>query len=63
MNIMKHEGYKFPTFKESDAMFMADVAPVWKEGNRCHRCRIEFTVTLRRVSFSIFKVLMYQSKS
>lgn len=46
---MKHEGYKFPAFKESDAMFTAAIAPDWKDGDRCHRCRVEFTAFLRRV--------------
>lgn len=46
---MKHEGYKFPVFKESDAMFTAAIAPDWKDGDRCHRCRVEFTHFTRRV--------------
>lgn len=46
---MKTEGYKFPTFKETDAMFLADTAPSWKDGDRCHRCRTMFTLINRKV--------------
>lgn len=46
---MKTEGYKFPVFKESDAMFSADTAPSWKDGDRCHRCRTMFTLIYRKV--------------
>nr|XP_031832900.1 hepatocyte growth factor-regulated tyrosine kinase substrate isoform X2 [Nomia melanderi] len=49
LNIMKAEGYKFPTLKESDAMFIADTAPVWADGDgRCHRCRVSFSVVQRK---------------
>ncbi|XP_065210044.1 hepatocyte growth factor-regulated tyrosine kinase substrate isoform X2 [Planococcus citri] len=48
VTIMKTEGYKFPTFKESDAMFLADTAPSWKDGDRCHRCRTMFTLMNRK---------------
>lgn len=37
VNILKAEGYKFPTLKESDAMFSADTAPEWADGEVCHR--------------------------
>lgn len=49
VNIMKAEGYKFPVFKESDAMFTADIAPEWEDGDCCHRCRVRFTLVLRKV--------------
>lgn len=41
-NLMKMEGYTFPTLKEADAMFMAEKAPEWKEGDLCARCRTRF---------------------
>nr|XP_022317585.1 hepatocyte growth factor-regulated tyrosine kinase substrate-like [Crassostrea virginica] len=41
-NLMKMEGYTFPTLKEADAMFMAERAPEWKEGDLCARCRTRF---------------------
>ncbi|XP_048760354.2 hepatocyte growth factor-regulated tyrosine kinase substrate-like [Ostrea edulis] len=41
-NLMKMEGYTFPTLKEADAMFMAEKAPEWKEGDACARCRTRF---------------------
>ncbi|XP_014476437.1 PREDICTED: hepatocyte growth factor-regulated tyrosine kinase substrate [Dinoponera quadriceps] len=48
LNIMKAEGYQFPALKESDAMFRADTAPVWADGEVCHRCRIAFGLVQRK---------------
>lgn len=48
VNILKAEGYKFPALKESDAMFSADTAPEWADGEVCHRCRIAFSLMVRR---------------
>ncbi|XP_043671933.1 hepatocyte growth factor-regulated tyrosine kinase substrate [Vespula pensylvanica] len=48
LNIMKSEGHIFPTLQESDAMFMADTAPEWTNGDVCHRCRITFTFLQRK---------------
>lgn len=48
MRIMKAEGYKFPVFKESDAMFSASNAPEWTDGECCHRCRALFTMIARK---------------
>ncbi|KAF5287493.1 hypothetical protein FQA39_LY04121 [Lamprigera yunnana] len=48
MNLMKSEGYKFPTLRESDAMFTADSAPEWSDGESCHRCRTIFSVLTRK---------------
>ena len=45
---MKAEGYTFPPLKESDAMFIADTAPEWADGETCHRCRVTFGVLQRR---------------
>lgn len=45
---MKAEGYKFPTLKESDAMFIADTAPAWADGDVCHRCRVSFSMVQRK---------------
>jgi len=47
---MKTEGYKFPALKESDAMFSADTAPEWADGDVCHRCRVQFGMMQRKVS-------------
>jgi hypothetical protein len=52
VNIMKTEGYKFPALKESDAMFSADTAPEWADGDVCHRCRVQFGMMQRKVSKS-----------
>ncbi|XP_062594455.1 hepatocyte growth factor-regulated tyrosine kinase substrate-like [Saccostrea cucullata] len=41
-NLMKMEGHTFPTLKEADAMFTAEKAPEWKEGDTCARCRTRF---------------------
>lgn len=48
VNILKAEGHKFPALKESDAMFSADTAPEWADGEVCHRCRTAFTLMVRR---------------
>nr|CAG4651789.1 EOG090X05AE [Triops cancriformis] len=48
-NIMKAEGYSFPPLNTtSDAMFAADVAPEWADGDVCHRCRTAFSVMVRK---------------
>lgn len=48
VNIMKADGYKFPVLKESDAMFSADTAPEWADGEVCHRCRVQFGMMQRK---------------
>ncbi|CAG0918499.1 unnamed protein product [Notodromas monacha] len=48
MNIMKAEGYSFPQLKESDAMFMADTAPNWIDGEACMQCRSTFSMFTRK---------------
>lgn len=48
VNLMKIEGYTFPVLKESDAMFVADTAPQWVDGEVCHRCRVQFNVVQRK---------------
>lgn len=45
---MKAEGFKFPTLRESDAMFTADSKPEWVDGEVCNRCRTTFTVIVRK---------------
>uniref|UniRef100_A0A914Z143 Hepatocyte growth factor-regulated tyrosine kinase substrate n=1 Tax=Panagrolaimus superbus TaxID=310955 RepID=A0A914Z143_9BILA len=46
--ILKHHGYKFPAAKESDAMFAAQCAPDWVDGDQCFRCRSEFGLFNRK---------------
>ncbi|CAG0890299.1 unnamed protein product [Darwinula stevensoni] len=48
VNIMKADGNTFPALKESDAMFAADTAPKWVDGDCCHRCRTLFSVIKRK---------------
>lgn len=48
VNLMKIEGFKFPVLKESDAMFAADSAPEWADGECCHRCRVQFSMVQRK---------------
>ncbi|XP_013789466.1 hepatocyte growth factor-regulated tyrosine kinase substrate-like isoform X2 [Limulus polyphemus] len=48
VNLIKMDGFKFPTVKESDAMFSADTAPDWTDGDCCNRCRVQFTVVQRK---------------
>ena len=45
---MKHEGHSFPVLKEADAMFVAESAPEWKDGEVCHRCRVQFSMVVRK---------------
>ena len=45
---MKAENFEFPLGQESDAMFTADIAPDWAEGDTCHRCRAKFTLVFRK---------------
>lgn len=47
-NLMKMEGFNFPTLKEADAMFNAEKAPEWKDGDNCMRCRVVFGLTQRK---------------
>lgn len=47
-NLMKMEGHSFPTLKEADAMFTAEKAPEWKEGDCCNRCRSKFGMVNRQ---------------
>lgn len=48
LNLMKIEGHAFPVLKETDAMFVADTAPEWVDGDCCHRCRTQFGVVQRK---------------
>lgn len=45
-----YPGFSFPVLKEADAMFMAEKAPEWKDGEVCTRCRVQFSMVQRRVS-------------
>ncbi len=45
---MKAEGWEFPPVREAEAMFEADVAPEWAEGEVCHRCRAPFGIMTRQ---------------
>ncbi|XP_071797335.1 hepatocyte growth factor-regulated tyrosine kinase substrate-like isoform X1 [Asterias amurensis] len=47
-NQLKGEGNSFPPLRESDAMFMAEKAPEWVDGDKCHTCRVEFGVVQRK---------------
>lgn len=48
LSLMRADGFKFPVLKESDAMFAADSAPQWVEGDSCHRCRAAFGIMNRK---------------
>lgn len=50
MNILKADGHTFPELKETDtpAMFTADTAPDWADGEVCHRCRSAFSFSSRK---------------
>lgn len=47
-NLMKLAGFDFPSMKEAEAMFLAQVAPEWKDGAECFRCRTVFTIFTRK---------------
>ncbi|KAL6739005.1 hypothetical protein Aduo_012498 [Ancylostoma duodenale] len=47
-NLMKLAGFDFPSIKEADAMFTAQVAPDWHDGTECFRCRAEFSLFNRK---------------
>ena len=51
---MKAEGWKFPAVREAEAMFEADTAPEWAEGDVCHRCRVAFGMMTRQVLLTFF---------
>ncbi|VUZ50852.1 unnamed protein product [Hymenolepis diminuta] len=44
---IKRSGHPLPPFHESEAMFSAEVAPNWKDGEECFRCKTAFS-TFRR---------------
>uniref|UniRef100_A0A5K3EIF7 Hepatocyte growth factor-regulated tyrosine kinase substrate n=2 Tax=Mesocestoides corti TaxID=53468 RepID=A0A5K3EIF7_MESCO len=46
-NEIKRSGHPLPPFHESEAMYSAEVAPDWKDGDECFRCKSLFT-TFRR---------------
>jgi len=48
LNLMKAEGWKFPPVREAEAMYEADIAPEWAEGDVCHRCRVQFSTFTRQ---------------
>lgn len=48
LNLMKAEGWKFPAIREAEAMFEADTAPEWAEGDVCNRCRVAFGMMTRQ---------------
>jgi growth factor-regulated tyrosine kinase substrate len=45
---MKAEGWTFPAVREAEAMFEADTAPDWADGEVCHRCRVAFGMVTRQ---------------
>lgn len=47
-NLLKLAGVDFPSVKEADAMFLAQVAPDWADGPECYRCRTEFGLLNRK---------------
>jgi growth factor-regulated tyrosine kinase substrate len=62
-NLLKMNGFEFPTISEAQAMFLADSAPDWADGENCyrfffsfsicyhiifHRCRVEFGMLTRK---------------
>jgi len=48
LHLMQAEGWKFPPVREAEAMYEADIAPNWEEGEVCHRCRVQFSTFTRQ---------------
>ncbi|XP_037073784.1 hepatocyte growth factor-regulated tyrosine kinase substrate-like, partial [Pollicipes pollicipes] len=48
VNGMRQEGFKFPALRVSEAMFSAETAPEWADGEVCNRCRDAFTTFTRK---------------
>lgn len=47
-NVLRAEGYTFPQLNESEAMYLAETAPEWAEGDVCHQCRVKFSTFTRQ---------------
>uniref|UniRef100_A0A915PHA4 Hepatocyte growth factor-regulated tyrosine kinase substrate n=1 Tax=Setaria digitata TaxID=48799 RepID=A0A915PHA4_9BILA len=47
-NLMKLAGFDFPHVAEADAMFIAESAPEWADGDECFRCRTAFGIITRK---------------
>ncbi|VDM99025.1 unnamed protein product [Thelazia callipaeda] len=47
-NLMKLAGFDFPRVTEADAMFIAESAPEWADGEECFRCRTAFGIITRK---------------
>ncbi|KAL3084123.1 hypothetical protein niasHT_033227 [Heterodera trifolii] len=47
-SLLKMNGFEFPPIDEAKAMFLADCAPDWAEGDNCYRCRVEFGMFTRK---------------
>ena len=46
-SIMKAEGYSFPeAVADNELIVDAAVAPVWKEGDECFRCKVGYSFDL-----------------
>ena len=45
LEIYLAEGYEFPPVEGANELIVdAAVAPVWKEGDECFRCKVSFKV-------------------
>ncbi|VDK21914.1 unnamed protein product [Anisakis simplex] len=47
-NLMKFAGFEFPEVAEAEAMFVAESAPEWADGDECFRCRTAFGLITRK---------------
>lgn len=48
-NLLKLAGFDFPSIKEADAMFLAQVAPDWADGPECFRFIFLFSLLISRL--------------
>ncbi|GMS95344.1 hypothetical protein PENTCL1PPCAC_17519, partial [Pristionchus entomophagus] len=47
-NLLELSGYTFPSLKDPETMYIAQVAPEWVDGDNCFRCRAEFGLITRK---------------
>ena len=51
---MKAEGYTFPeAVADNELIVDAAVAPVWKEGDECFRCKVRFLHSFLRLQMML----------
>ncbi|GMR47514.1 hypothetical protein PMAYCL1PPCAC_17709, partial [Pristionchus mayeri] len=47
-NLLELSGFSFPSLKDPETMYIAQVAPEWVDGDSCFRCRTDFGLLTRK---------------